>query len=100
MTTETTVEAKVLRFKVPIVVKKDVVGYHAFSPPLKGLHVDRDTKEETLKIGIKAAKLHLLTMIEHGDSIPLSLKADEKVSHVHILDKSVSYHIEDIQVDY
>src|ERR1035437_7240552 len=100
MTTKTNVKTKILRFKVPIVVKKDSIGYHAFSPPLKGLHVDGDTKEETLKIGIKAAKLHLLTMIDHGDSIPLSLAADEEVFQVHIWDQCVSYHIEDIQVDY
>jgi predicted RNase H-like HicB family nuclease len=72
MTTKSKPIVKYLRFKVPIVVKKDSSGYHAFSPPLKGLHVDGDTKEEALKIGIKAAKIHLSVMIEHGDPIPLS----------------------------
>ncbi len=97
MTTKTMV--KKLRFKVPIIIKKDTIGYHVFSPPLKGLHVDGDTEEEALIIGIKAAKLHLSAMIEHGDPIPLSLINNEDVSRVNILENSITYHIEDIRVN-
>jgi predicted RNase H-like HicB family nuclease len=91
---------KVLRFKVPIVVKKDDVGYHAFSPPLRGLHVDGDTKEEALKIGIEAAKQHLECMIEQGDMIPLSLVNNEDISRSFLLEESIIYHIADIEIKY
>jgi predicted RNase H-like HicB family nuclease len=73
---------RTLKFKVPIIVKKDDVGYHAFSPPLRGLHVDGDSKEEALKIGIEAAKQHLECMIEHGDMIPLSLVNRAKANKI------------------
>ncbi len=99
MTTTAKTEIKALRFKVPILVKKDASGYHAFSPALKGMHVDGATKEEALKIGINAAKLHLTTMIEYGDPIPLSLINNEEVSQVYLLEKSATYHIEDILVN-
>ena len=91
---------KKLRFQVPIVVKKDDAGYHAFSPPLKGLHVGGETKEEALRCGIKAAKQHLECMIEYGDMIPLSLVNNEDVSRNYLLEDSVTYHIEDIEVEY
>lgn len=91
---------KALRFKVPIVVKKDGIGYHAFSPPLRGLHVDGDSKEEALRVGIEAAKQHLECMIEHGDMIPLSLVNNEDVSRGYLLEDSVTYHIEDIEIKY
>jgi predicted RNase H-like HicB family nuclease len=100
MTTQTKTKIRKLNFKVPIVIKKDTVGYHIFSPPLKGLHVDGDTPEEALKIGIAAAKLHLQTMIQYGDPIPLSLINDEEVSRSHLLEDYVSYHIENIQIEY
>ena len=44
MTTQAKTKTRKLNFKVPIVIKKDSIGYHAFSPPLKGLHVDGDTR--------------------------------------------------------
>jgi predicted RNase H-like HicB family nuclease len=96
----TTRAGKKLRFKVPIVVKKDDIGYHAFSPPLRGLHVDGDTKEEALKIGIEAARQHLKCMVENGDMIPLSLINNEDVSRGYLLEDSITYHIEDIEVDF
>lgn len=99
MTTQTNTKKQKLNFKVPLVIKKDTVGYHVFSPPLKGLHVDGDTPEEALKIGIEAAKLHLQTMIEYGDSIPLSLINDEDVFRTHLLEDYVSYHIENVQIE-
>ena len=99
MTTKAKIEKK-LRFKVPIVVKKDDIGYHAFSPPLRGLHVDGDSKEEALKVGIEGAKQHLECMIEHGDMIPLSLINNEDVARVYLLENSDTYHIEDIEVKY
>jgi predicted RNase H-like HicB family nuclease len=99
LTTKAKLEKK-LRFKVPIVVKKDDIGYRAFSPPLRGLHVDGESKEEALKVGIEAAKQHLECMIEHGDMIPRSLVNNEDVSRGYLLEDSFTYHIEDIEIKY
>jgi predicted RNase H-like HicB family nuclease len=77
MTTKTKV--KLLKFNVPIVVKPDSegTGYYAYSPTLKGICIDGETKEETLTRAVEATKLLLLSMIECGDPISLAM-ADQK----------------------
>ena len=59
--------------KVLIIVEPDDGSFHAYCPELKGIHVDGDTEEEALKICTDAIYSHLLTMMKHGDPIPVGL---------------------------
>jgi predicted RNase H-like HicB family nuclease len=61
-----------LKFKVPIVVERDTVGFHAYSPALRGLHMDGDTEEEALNNAKLTAVDFLKIMIEEGIPIPVS----------------------------
>ncbi len=72
MTTKTKKVTK-LNFWVRIVIEKDDPGYHAFTPSLKGIHMGGDTPEEALKCAREAIELYLLSMLEHGDPIPIDL---------------------------
>jgi predicted RNase H-like HicB family nuclease len=73
MTTKARVGIKQLRFKVPIIVEPDSVGFHAYSPALKGLHMSGDTEQEALENARKTAKDFLEIMIQEGIPIPLSI---------------------------
>jgi len=61
-----------LKFKIPIIVEFDTVNYHAYSPALKGLHMDGDTEEEALNNAKLTAGEFLKIMIEDGIPIPVS----------------------------
>ncbi len=99
MTIKTKSKVTALRFRVPIVVKADSSGYYAYSPTLKGICVDGKTREEALQVGIEAARLLLLSMIESGDPIPLDILGDRESAAVSNQEKDISYHVEEIRVD-
>ena len=86
-----------LKFKVPIIIEPDSVGFHAYSPALKGLHMGGDTEEEALKNARDAAIAYLESLIAHGDPIPLDIMELEEAKTT--LQDSKSYHLEEVKID-
>ena len=64
-----------LEFQLLFVVEPDEVGYHAFCPALKGLHTSGSTEQEALENAKNAAVVYILSLIRHGDPIPLGVMA-------------------------
>ena len=62
-----------ISFSVPIVIKPDNGGFHAYSHALKGLHVPGYTEEEALQNAKDAAVAYLNSLIKHGDPIPVGV---------------------------
>ena len=60
-----------LTFRVSFVVENDSVGYHAYAPALKGLHVDGATQDEAIKQLIDAIRVYLRSFSIHGDPLPI-----------------------------
>ncbi len=77
MITKINPATKELKFVVPIIVKADTVGFHAYSPALKGLHMDGDTEREALENARQTAKEFLEIMIQDGIPIPLNILTGE-----------------------
>jgi predicted RNase H-like HicB family nuclease len=67
-------------FTIPIVIEPDDGEFHAYSPLLKGLHVGGETEEEALKNAKDAAVAYLISLIKHGDPIPIGIIHTEKPS--------------------
>ena len=82
---------------VPIIVEPDVPGFHAYSPALKGLHMDGDTEQEALDNARKTAKQFLEIMIQDNIPIPLSISWDKakKLPSGH----KEGYYTENITID-
>ena len=53
-----------------IVVEKDTIGYHAYVPALKGIHVAGDTEEEAAKNAHDGIALYMDSILERGDPLP------------------------------
>lgn len=64
-----------LEFQLLFVVEPDEGGYHAFCPALKGLHTSGSTEQEALENAKNAAVAYILSLIKHGDPIPLGMMA-------------------------
>lgn len=64
-----------LEFQLLFVVEPDEDGYHAFCPALKGLHTSGSTEQEALDNAKDAAVAYILSLIKHGDPIPLGARA-------------------------
>ena len=91
---------KELIFKVPIIVEFDAVNYHAYSPALKGLHMDGETEKEALDNARKTAKDFLEIMIHDHVPIPLSiLTLDEAKKLPGSRTKNEGYYEEEIIVN-
>jgi predicted RNase H-like HicB family nuclease len=60
-------------FSLGIVVERDDDRFHAYSPSLKGLHVQGNTEQEALQNALDAAEGYLLSLMNHGDPIPLGV---------------------------
>ena len=78
MTMKVKVNTKELKFRIPIIVKPDTIGYHSYSPALKGLHMDGDTEAEALENARLTAIDFLRIMIEEGIPIPISTLVYDK----------------------
>ena len=63
----------IVEFLVGIEVEPDEGGFHAFCPALSGLHVGGDTKEEALQNAKEAAKAYIVSLMKHGEPIPLGI---------------------------
>jgi predicted RNase H-like HicB family nuclease len=70
-----------IMFTIPIVIEPDNGEFHAYSPLLKGLHVGGETEEEALNNAKDAAVAYLISLIKHGDPIPVkNISTDELIN--------------------
>ena len=67
-------EAKpIIGFRIEVVVEPDDIGFYAYCPALRGLHVGGDTEEEVLQNASDAAILYIKSLIRHGEPIPVGV---------------------------
>ena len=57
--------------RLRIVVERDGDEFHAYCPALKGLHTFGRTEEEAVQNARDGAIAYLLSLIKHGDPIPV-----------------------------
>ena len=72
-----------LEFQLVFVVEPDEGDFHAFCPALKGLHTAGSTEQEALENAKNAAVAYILSLIKHGDPIPVGVmtpRSDEAAS--------------------
>ncbi len=62
---------KTLYLRISVVVTPDGDGYHAYTPALKGLHVDGATIQEAVNNAVKAIEVYLTSLELHGDPLPI-----------------------------
>lgn len=62
-----------LEFQLVFVVEPDEGEFHAFCPALKGLHAPGATVQEALANAKDAAAAYVLSLIKHGDPIPVGV---------------------------
>ena len=60
-----------IKLSVLVIVEPDGSGFHAFTPALKGLHVDGETQERAVENAREAILAYLDSLSEHGDPIPV-----------------------------
>ena len=58
-----------VEISIAIVVEKDGVGFHAYTPALKGLHVDGATQNEAIERAKKAIDVYLESLEKHGETL-------------------------------
>jgi predicted RNase H-like HicB family nuclease len=64
--------AKSLRLTIDIFVEpEDEVGFHAYAPAFKGLHVSGDTLEEAQHNVADALEVYIESLSKHGDPLPI-----------------------------
>ena len=54
-----------------LVIEPDEQGYHAFVPSLPGCHSFGDSVEEAKANILKAIEVHVESMVEDGESVPV-----------------------------
>ena len=57
---------------VTIVVEKDGDGFHAFTPGLKGLHVDGPTADKAVEAAKKAVEVYFESLNKHHETLQKS----------------------------
>jgi predicted RNase H-like HicB family nuclease len=60
-----------IRFQLELIIEPDEGRFHAYCPELKGLHVDGATESEAIENAREAAKLHICSLLKHGDPVPI-----------------------------
>ena len=75
------VKKETLLLEISVVITPDEVGFHAYAPALKGLHVDGATQKEALNNVVEAVGVYLTSLVSHGDPLPIgpNLKVHEEV---------------------
>jgi predicted RNase H-like HicB family nuclease len=62
-----------IRLMVHFLVEPDEGGFHAYSPALKGLHVDGASEDEAVRNFAEAAPADLQSVLKHGEPLPIGL---------------------------
>lgn len=73
---------KEIKLQVRIFVEPDGNAYHAYCPELDGVHIDGETEENAVKNCLTAIEAYLLTLLAHGDPIPLGCMDDERIHEI------------------
>ncbi len=60
-------------FILNIIIEPDGDQFHAYCPALKGLHTCGTTEEEALQNAKDAAIAYLVSLVKHGDPIPIGV---------------------------
>jgi predicted RNase H-like HicB family nuclease len=65
-------------FKVTVhfIVETDDDGFHAYSPILKGLHVDGSSEQDAVRNFVDAAPAYLASVLMHGEPLPIGVIVD------------------------
>ena len=92
-------KVKVFNFRVLIVVDKDIPGFHAYAPSLKGLQIGGDTEKEARDNAIEAAALYLKSLLKHVDPIPIDVTKQSIEQKAAISKTHISAQIEEIKVN-
>ncbi|HKY99972.1 MAG TPA: type II toxin-antitoxin system HicB family antitoxin [Rhabdochlamydiaceae bacterium] len=58
-------------YQFTVVIEPDEQGYHAYVPALPGCHSFGDTVEEAQTNILEAIEVHVETMLEDGEVVPL-----------------------------
>ena len=88
-----------IEFRIEVVIEPDEVGFHAFCPALKGLHVSGDTEDEALQNARDAAIAYLQSLMKHGDPIPVGVIVREMAERTtYSPKKRAKSHTEDLRV--
>jgi len=88
----------IIEFKVEVVVEPDDVGFHAYCPALKGLHVGGDTKKEALQNAGDAALLYIKSLIRHGEPIPVGVTVRTLGQSQKRLSHNVTHHTQELKI--
>lgn len=67
-----------ITFLVPVFIEPDNNEFYVYSPALKGLHTRGDTEKEALDNAKNAIVAYLMSLIKHGDPIPLGIQVPTK----------------------
>ena len=67
-------------FSVPIIIENDNGEFYAYCPALKGLHTSGGTVEEARENAKNAVAAYLLSLIKHGEPIPVGIIKKEKTA--------------------
>ncbi len=59
------------RYRISVVIEKDIDGYFAFTPDLQGCYTQGETFEDVIENIRDAIRLHIEDRIEDGDQIVL-----------------------------
>lgn len=61
----------VTNYNFTVVIEPDENGFHAYVPALPGCHTFGETLDETRKHVVEAIELHVESMIEDGEAVPV-----------------------------
>lgn len=81
-----------IRVTVQFLVEPDEGGFHAFSPALKGLHVDGETEADAARTFVEAVPAYLESVFQHGEPLPLGVLVE--------VPSAATPHIEEISVPW
>ncbi len=79
-----------------VIIEPDQLGFHAYCPALKGLHVGGDTADEALQNARDAINAYIRSLIKHGDPIPVGVQIAEEDGDV--LARDVRHHTEHLKL--
>jgi len=58
-------------YNFTVVIEPDEQGFHAYVPALPGCHTFADTIDEARRNILEALELHLQSMLEDGEPVPV-----------------------------
>ena len=75
-------DRRTIGFRFEVIVEPDETDFHAYCPALKGLHTCGNTEKEALENAADACAAYLLSLIKHGDSIPVGIVIANKLDFI------------------